>query len=132
MAIASSTPQSSPRQPSPTPARGQSVNARILRLAWRSPEMKVASALFLALCLLTLFGPFIIDASATKISVADKFLPPVFMDGGKLPYFLGTDQLGRDLLLSQSIADRCGRPVLSLGAHELRGIAGTREMYTVA
>jgi adenylate cyclase len=40
--------------------------------------------------------------------------------------------LGRDLLLSQSIADRCGRPVISLGAHELRGIAGRREMYTVA
>ncbi|UDF31996.1 UNVERIFIED_ORG: ABC transporter permease (plasmid) [Roseateles sp. XES5] len=101
MAIASSTPQSSH-----TPARGQSVNARILRLAWRSPEMKVASAVFLALCLLTLFGPFIIDASATKITVADKFLPPVFMEGGKLPYFLGTDQLGRDLLLRSLIGLR--------------------------
>jgi adenylate cyclase len=40
--------------------------------------------------------------------------------------------LGHELLLSQSVADRCGRPVISLGAHELRGIAGTREMYTVA
>ncbi|WIM13575.1 adenylate/guanylate cyclase domain-containing protein [Enhydrobacter sp.] len=39
--------------------------------------------------------------------------------------------LGHDLLLSQSIADHCGRPVLSLGAHELRGIAGRRGMYTV-
>ena len=101
MAIASSTPQSSA-----APARGQSVNARILRLAWRSPEMKVASALFLALCLLTLFGPFVIDASATKISVADKFLPPAFMEGGKLPYFLGTDQLGRDLLLRSLVGLR--------------------------
>ncbi|MCK9549793.1 ABC transporter permease [Aquamicrobium sp.] len=89
-----------------TPARGQSVNARILRLAWRSPEMKVATALFAALCLLTLFGPFIIDASATKISVADKFLPPVFMEGGRLPHFLGTDQLGRDLLLRSLIGLR--------------------------
>lgn len=40
--------------------------------------------------------------------------------------------LGHKLLLSQSVADRCGRPVLGLGAHELRGIAGRREMYTVA
>ena len=40
--------------------------------------------------------------------------------------------LRHDLLLSQSVADRCGQPVISLGAHELRGIAGRREMYTVA
>lgn len=40
--------------------------------------------------------------------------------------------LGRDLLLSQSVARRCGRAVVSLGAHELRGVSGTREMYIVA
>ncbi len=40
--------------------------------------------------------------------------------------------LGRELLLSQSIALRCGRPVLSLGPHVLRGIEGAREMYVVA
>lgn len=40
--------------------------------------------------------------------------------------------LDNGLLLSQIVADHCGRPVISLGAHELRGIAGMREMYTVA
>jgi adenylate cyclase len=40
--------------------------------------------------------------------------------------------LGRELLLSQSIAYRCGHPVLSLGPHELRGITGVREMYVLA
>lgn len=40
--------------------------------------------------------------------------------------------LGRELLLSDSIAHRCGRPVLSLGPYELRGVAGTRELYIVA
>jgi adenylate cyclase len=40
--------------------------------------------------------------------------------------------LGRPLLLSESIARHCGRPVLNLGPHALRGIAGTREMYVVA
>jgi adenylate cyclase len=40
--------------------------------------------------------------------------------------------LGRPLLLSESIAHRCGEPVQSLGPHELRGIAGPREMYVVA
>jgi adenylate cyclase len=40
--------------------------------------------------------------------------------------------LGRELLLSQSIAHRCGHPVLSLGPHQLRGTAGMREMFTLA
>lgn len=40
--------------------------------------------------------------------------------------------LGRELLLSRSIAQRCGRPVLSLGPHELRGTTGMREMFTLA
>ena len=39
--------------------------------------------------------------------------------------------LGRELLLSESIAHRCGQSVLSLGRHELRGVAGTRDMYVV-
>lgn len=39
--------------------------------------------------------------------------------------------LGRELLLSETIAHRCGHPVLSIGPHELRGVAGTREMYVV-
>ena len=40
--------------------------------------------------------------------------------------------LGHELLLSESIARRCGRPVRSLGPHALRGVAGMREMYVVA
>jgi adenylate cyclase len=41
-------------------------------------------------------------------------------------------ELDREVLLSQSIAQRCGHPVLGLGPHELRGTAGTREMYGLA
>jgi len=41
-------------------------------------------------------------------------------------------ELGREVLLSQSIAQRCGHPVLSLGPHELRGTAGMREIYGLA
>jgi adenylate cyclase len=40
--------------------------------------------------------------------------------------------LGRGLLLSESIAHRCGQPVVSIGPHALRGVAGAREMYVVA
>ena len=40
--------------------------------------------------------------------------------------------LGAELLLSHSIAHRCGRPVLSLGPHALRGTSGMREMFALA
>lgn len=86
--------------------KSRGVTARIVRRAWGYNEMKIAALIFLALTLLTLFGPYLIDASATKMSVANKFLPPLFMEGGKLPHFLGTDQLGRDLLLRSLIGLR--------------------------
>jgi adenylate cyclase len=40
--------------------------------------------------------------------------------------------LGRELLLSDSFARRCGRPTVSLGPHELRGITAPREIHVVA
>jgi peptide/nickel transport system permease protein len=84
-------------------ARGRGVTRRMLALAWSYSEMKIAATVFLLLCLLTLIGPFVIDASAMKMDVASRFLPPIFMEGGRLPHFLGTDQLGRDLLLRSLI-----------------------------
>lgn len=90
-------------QPQP---KKRGVTARIVHKAWGYTEMKIAATIFIALALLTVFGPFLIDASATKMNVANKFLPPIFMEGGKLPHFFGTDQLGRDLLLRSLIGLR--------------------------
>lgn len=87
-------------------SRGKGVTARILRRAWSYNEMKVAAVVFALLALLTVLGPLVIDASATKMNVADRFLPPIFMHGGRLPHVLGTDQLGRDLLLRSLIGLR--------------------------
>lgn len=91
------------------PARkgsGAGVTARILRRAWSYGEMKVAAFVFIALALLTIFGPFVIPADAVKINVAAKFLPPFPMEGARFPHFLGTDQLGRDLLLRSLVGLR--------------------------
>lgn len=82
------------------------VTSRIFRRAWAYTEMRVAAAILIVLILLTIFGPLLIDASAIKINVAERFLPPIFMPGGQLPHFLGTDQLGRDLLLRSLIGLR--------------------------
>jgi adenylate cyclase len=40
-------------------------------------------------------------------------------------------QLGKTLL-SASFAERCGHPVVSIGHHSLRGVAGTREIFELA
>ncbi len=40
--------------------------------------------------------------------------------------------LGTNLLLSAGVAEACGRPVRSLGRHALRGLAETRELFTLA
>lgn len=89
-------------------ASGRGVTRRILRRAWGYTEMKVAAAFFLFLAALTVFGPFILDASATQMNVNARFLPPLFMEGGQWPHILGTDQLGRDLLLRSLIGLRNG------------------------
>lgn len=58
----------------------------------------------LALCLLLVFlflsivGPFITPYDPFKQNSETLLLPPSWYDGGKLSYFFGTDDLGRDLL----------------------------------
>ena len=69
--------------------------------------MRIAAIVFFStLMFLSVFGPFLIDASATQMNVASRFLPPIFMEGGQYPHLLGTDQLGRDLLLRSLIGLR--------------------------
>ena len=103
--MTASTAEAAPMASS-SAGKGRGVTARIVRRAWSYSEMKIAASVFVALVLLTVFAPLLIDASATKMNVAHKFLPPIFMEGGQLPHFLGTDQLGRDLLLRSLIGLR--------------------------
>lgn len=80
-----------------------SVNGRMLRAAWQRPGFKVGLIMFVALLLLAVAAPLLSSTSATKISVSERFTPPFLMEGGGLAHPLGTDQLGRDLLLRSVI-----------------------------
>lgn len=95
-----------PTSPGAIVAKRHGVTMRIVLRAWSYTEMKIAFTVFLTLFLFALLGPWLIDASATKMNVADRFLPPAFMDGGRLSHLLGTDQLGRDLFLRSLIGLR--------------------------
>ena len=79
------------------------VNGQMLRTAWKRPEFKFGLFVFVLLLLTALFLPALSDVSATKISVRERFLPPVLMEGGNSAHLFGTDQLGRDLLLRSLI-----------------------------
>ena len=85
----------------PEPALAtQSVNRRILRAAWRTRSFRIGFFIFIALLLASAIYPELSSMSATKMVVKDKFLPPLFIgDNWSWGHPLGTDQLGRDMLL---------------------------------
>ncbi len=76
-----------------TPTRIQSVNRRILLAAWRMPSFRIGFFIFVALLLVSVVYPEISSVSATKMVVKDK-------------HPLGTDQLGRDMLMRSFIGLR--------------------------
>jgi peptide/nickel transport system permease protein len=86
------------------PTRIRSVNRRILLGAWRMTSFRVGFFVFLALLLASAIYPEVSSISATKMIVKDKFLPPLYL-GEKWVWDhpLGTDQLGRDMLMRSLI-----------------------------
>jgi peptide/nickel transport system permease protein len=94
-------------EPEKAPARSLSVNRRILLAAWRMPSFRIGLFIFLALMLVSLIYPELSSISATKMIVKDRFLPPLFL-GPKWTWDhpLGTDQLGRDMLMRSLIGLR--------------------------
>ena len=96
------------RQPAAIPAvkRGSSIGAQILSLAWRAADFKIGLAVFAFLILTSLLAPSVLGLSAVKMDVANRFAPPVFLEGGTWKHILGTDQLGRDLLIRSLIGLR--------------------------
>src|ERR1700735_3239622 len=84
--------------------RVQSVNRRILLAAWRAPSFRIGFFIFVALLLVSAIYPEVSSVSATKMIVKDKFLPPLFLgDKWAWEHPLGTDQLGRDMLMRSLI-----------------------------
>jgi peptide/nickel transport system permease protein len=94
-------------EPEQAQTRIQSVNRRILLSAWRMPSFRIGFFIFVALLLVSAIYPEVSSISATKMIVKDKFLPPLFLgDKGGWEHPLGTDQLGRDMLMRSLIGLR--------------------------
>ena len=61
----------------------------------------IGSILVVVAILVAVFGRFLAPQNPydlTAISLADSYLPPVWLDGGKAGFLLGSDEQGRDIL----------------------------------
>lgn len=69
----------------------------------------VSSVVLLLVVLFALFGPFVVAQNPYDLSTLDlsnAFLPPFPAEGSKLPFVLGTDQQGRDLVSAIAYGSR--------------------------
>jgi peptide/nickel transport system permease protein len=86
--------------PAAVEKHGRSISARILSDAMRNTGFRVGLVLLVIILAASIIVPEVSHLSATKISVKEKFLPPLFFgDNWSIVHPLGTDQLGRDMLL---------------------------------
>lgn len=86
--------------PAAVQKQGKSISARILADAMRSTGFRVGLAILIVILAASAILPEVTSVSATKISVKEKFLPPLFFgENWSFIHPLGTDQLGRDMLL---------------------------------
>lgn len=88
-------------------AASRSISRRILDRAVSAPGFRVGLAIFLILALAAALYPEISGIDPTKMDVRARLLPPLFL-GDKWSWLhpLGTDQIGRDMLVRSLVGLR--------------------------
>jgi peptide/nickel transport system permease protein len=70
--------------------------------ALKAPEMRkvpwIPIAIITVMVFMAIFAPLLAPYSPINQTLADKLLPPFWLDGGSTKYILGTDAFGRDIL----------------------------------
>jgi peptide/nickel transport system permease protein len=74
--------------------RGISRATRIIQ----NLALWIPATIMVIMIILAVFAPLISPHDPTLGKITDRYLPPAFIEGGKSDYWLGTDQLGRDIL----------------------------------
>ena len=72
---------------------------RMLRLAWSRPSFKIGFAVFTTLLIAALIYPEISSIDPAKMNYKARLVPPLFFGEWTWSHPLGTDQLGRDMLV---------------------------------
>lgn len=110
------------RAPAGESERGHGLGTQVLIAGWRTAEFKIGLGVFVALIVLSFSWPTIVGLSPTQFDVVNKFLPPVPFEGSTWLHPLGTDQLGRDLMV---------RSLIGLRNALMIGIASVIGMFVV-
>jgi ABC-type dipeptide/oligopeptide/nickel transport system permease subunit len=71
---------------------------RSLRRLWRLKWGLAAALVLLLIVLVTLAAPWLAPYSPVEVDIQHRLGPPAWMEGGTTAHWLGTDQIGRDLL----------------------------------
>ncbi|MCD6128775.1 ABC transporter permease [Candidatus Bipolaricaulota bacterium] len=77
------------------------LRSRTLNHYLRDPSAVLGSFLLLVLLVGAVFAPWIAPQNPYDpkvLTLQDSLLPPIWMEGGRAPYLLGTDDQGRDIL----------------------------------
>jgi peptide/nickel transport system permease protein len=80
------------------PITGPTAGRRSLRRLWRLKWGLAAALILLLIVLVTLAAPWLAPYSPVEVDIQHRLGPPAWMEGGKTDHWLGTDQIGRDLL----------------------------------
>jgi len=80
------------------PPAHSSAGRRSLRRLWRLKWGLGAALVLLLIVCVTLAAPWLAPYSPVEVDIQHRLGPPAWMEGGKTEHWLGTDQIGRDLL----------------------------------
>ena len=83
--------------PGASPARPHAAE-RSLRRLWRVKWGLAAALVLLVIVFVAVAAPLIAPYSPVEVDIRHRLGPPAWMEGGKTEHWLGTDQIGRDLL----------------------------------
>jgi ABC-type dipeptide/oligopeptide/nickel transport system permease subunit len=72
--------------------------SRVWRKFVRNPAAISGAFILLVVVGAAIFAPYVAPHEPTRQSLIRRFTSPVWTDGGKATYLLGTDQVGRDIL----------------------------------
>jgi len=100
--------------------------AYLLRKLAGNPSALVGACILLVVLFSALLAPWVAPTNPydlTTISLRNSLLPPLWHEGGKLPFLLGTDEQGRDIL-SLIIYGLRTSLLVSLGVVSMAGLLG--------
>lgn len=87
--------------------RALTIAQRVAIGAWRSVEFRIGFFVFATMVLLAIFWPMISSIDPLKINIRAKLTPPIFVgEEWSWAHPMGTDQLGRDMLMRSLVGLR--------------------------